>query len=90
MDKHQKEALDRWLTTEPEWRTMSNTEDAFADACMEIVAKVDAKLQEPGNEEALEFWKEGDFDGAYDYLIKFFPEVTEEEWNWIEEFLSDI
>lgn len=69
---------------------MSTKEDAFADECMQIVNKIDEKLQEPGNEDALEAWKEGDFDEAYMQLKELFPEVTEDQWSWIEDFVSEI
>lgn len=69
---------------------MTTREDQFADDCMKIVNQIDEKLQEPGNEETLEFWKEGDLDSAYDKLKVIFPEVTEDQWTWIEEFLSDL
>jgi hypothetical protein len=69
---------------------MTTQEDAFADNCMEIVNAIDAKLQEPGHEETLEFWKEGDFDSAFEDLNKLFPEVSEDQWQWIEDFVSEI
>jgi hypothetical protein len=78
------------LPAQSEGEKVTTQEDKFADGCMEIVNKIDQKLQEPGNEEVLEFWKDGEFDAAYDHLIKLFPEVTEEQWSWIEEFLSEL
>lgn len=69
---------------------MSTADDVMAEKCMAIVAQIDEKLQEPGNEEALEFWSEGDFDAVAEKLSTIFPEVTEEQWTWIEEFLSEM
>ena len=69
---------------------MTTREDEFADNCMKLVNEIDEKLQEPGNEEALEFWKEGDFDAVYEKLTNLFPEVQEEQWSWIEDFVSEV
>lgn len=69
---------------------MTTREDQFADDCMKIVNQIDEKLQEPGNEDACEAWKEGDFDSCFDRLKELFPEVTEEQWSWIEDFISEI
>lgn len=69
---------------------MSTADDTLAEQCMAIVAQIDEKLQEPGHEETLEFWKDGDFDSAAAKLSEMFPEVTEEQWGWIEEFLSEV
>jgi len=69
---------------------MTTQEDQFADDCMKIVGEIDKKLEEPGNEETLEAWKEGDFDSCEEKLKEIFPEVTEEQWSWIEDFLSEI
>jgi hypothetical protein len=71
-------------------RIMSNNEDMAADWGIEFIAKVDEKLQEPGYEETLEFWKDGDFGEAFEVLSKLYPEVTEDQWTWVEEFLSEI
>jgi hypothetical protein len=64
--------------------------DEVADWGIDFVQAVDQKLQEPGYEETLEFWKDGDFDAAFDALKKIYPEVTEDQWSWVEEFLSEI
>lgn len=76
--------------TERERGRMSNTDDAMADWGIEFVHQVDTKLQEPGYEETLEFWGDGDFDAAYSVLKELYPEVTEDQWSWVEEFLSEI
>jgi hypothetical protein len=67
-----------------------STSDDMADWGISFINVVDAKLQEPGQEELLEFWKDGDFDAAYAGLTKLYPEVSEEQWSWVEEFLSEI
>jgi hypothetical protein len=69
---------------------MSSTDDSLAEWGMQFVNLVDEKLQEPGHEETLAFWKEGEFTEAYAELQKLYPEVSDEQWAWVEEFLSEI
>jgi hypothetical protein len=69
---------------------MSSDNDALAEAGMALINEIDAKLQEPGNEEALEFWKDGEYDACHDRLSELFPDVSSEQWDWIEEFVSEI
>jgi hypothetical protein len=69
---------------------MTTQEDQFADTCMEIVNQIDVKLQETGNEETLESWKEGDWDACEERLKELFPDVKDEQWDWIEDFISEI
>jgi hypothetical protein len=69
---------------------MSQSDDEMAIWGLEFVHQVDEKLQVPGHEETLEFWKDGDFDSAFDALSRLYPEVTEDQWSWVEEFLSEI
>lgn len=56
---------------------------------IDFMNQVDAKVQEPGNK-ILESWMAGDFDECYEWLKETYPELTEEQLTWIEEFLSEI
>jgi hypothetical protein len=89
MDRRTQQSLDHWLTTEPEWRT-STVEDEMNDWGIGFINQIDQKLQEPGYEDELEAWKEGDFEGCYETLKRLFPDTSDDQWEWIEEFVSEI
>ena len=58
---------------------------------IEFVRDIDKKIVEaPVNEELLDAWKEGDFDTCYEWIKQTWPELSEEQLSWIEEFLSEV
>lgn len=65
-------------------------DDSMSDWGIAFISTIDEKVQQPGNEEVLRYWANGDFDECYDWLKKTYPELTEEQFEWIEGFLSEI
>lgn len=90
MDRRERESLDRWLTTEPEWRTVNNEE--LHDWGMAFITKVDQTIETmPDSQEVKAQWMEGDWGDDLVTLCKSIePEITEEQLEWVEQFLSEI
>lgn len=89
MDRHEKEALDRWLTTEPEWRTVDN--DEIHEWGMALISRVDEVVQKPGNESLKDQWMEGEWSNDIQRLLREVqPDITDEQLEWVEQFLSEI
>lgn len=64
--------------------------DNWHDWGMEFIKKIDTAVMEPGNEEVKENWVEGDFDSCEEWIKDNFPELTEEQLEWLRDFLSEI
>lgn len=85
-----REALDQWLTTEPEWRIIVDN-DAINEWGMAFIAKVDEVVVKPGNESLKDQWMEGDWGIDLQRLCESVePDITEEQLDWVEQFLSEI
>ena len=66
-------------------------EEELSEWGIEFVREIDKKVIEvPVNEEILSAWKEGDFDTCYEWIKETWPELSEDQLSWIEEFLSEV
>jgi hypothetical protein len=65
--------------------------EELSDWGIEFVREVDRKVVEaPVNEVILEAWKEGDFDTCCEWIKQTWPELTEDQLEWLEDFLSEL
>lgn len=64
--------------------------DNWNDWGMEFINKVDATVQLPGNEVVKEHWMLGEYEDCVVWIKEHFPEITEDQLEWVEEFLSEI
>lgn len=63
-------------------------EDEFQEWGMEFINQLDREVL--SNPYIKEHWMEGDFLSCKQWLKDKHPEVTDEQWDWVEEFLSEI
>ena len=90
MDRREKDALDRWITTEPDWSIEVDNEEIH-DWGMTFIGKVDEVVQKPGNESLRDQWMDGDWGNDLVRLCREVePDITEEQLEWVEQFLSEI
>ena len=87
MGRQMKASLDHWLTTPPEDNWMENNE--LHNWGMDFIHRVDEVVQEEGKGEEKEAWMEGDAELVLTSLtVKDY--LTDEQWEWVEGFLSEI
>ena len=67
---------------------MNKTE--FMEWGMDFVSTLDEEFQEPGNEDLLVYWQEGDVDQLLPYIRERHPDVTDEQLVWLHDFLSEL
>ena len=86
MDRHEREALDRWITREPEYMVEN---EEINDWGMAFINRVDEVINDPDTDPiAKNAWIEGDAEILDSISIKSY--LTDEQWEWVETFLSEI
>ena len=86
MDRREKEALDRWITREPEYMVEN---EEINDWGMAFINRVDEVINDPDTDPiAKNAWIEGDAEILDSISIKSY--LTDEQWEWVETFLSEI
>ena len=66
------------------------TADELNEWGIPFIEEIDRRIMLPGNENIKAMWMEGEGHSCIPWIREQFPEVTEQQADWIEDFLSEV
>lgn len=69
---------------------MTTPEDRLHEWGLAFMTATDQKVMNSDDDELIANWTSGDFDSCYEWIKQTYPELEEDQLEWVEEFMAEL